>query len=277
MFFYRIAIEWLFWVLSVAVLSRRLAAGIIAGGFKAAKSRKALKKKPKHVCLVVDFDRLHFLQCIGMTSVSPGSSDLHPLLLSIVDAIQYLISLEITHITLYDQQGHLKNSSGLLIRMIADSMLRRFDADTRHSPVSLPYVRLMSHHKVLWEPTGWQSYANKSKRDFTVYLSDASDGKDAIASIARELCRSAYNPNRDSFMELIEERLADEFPIYSNPDLVYIIGGGLQMTLNDLSPWSIRLSEFYHIPCVKWNGCLDLRDIDKGILKYANCEQRFGK
>ncbi|KAL2914738.1 ditrans,polycis-polyprenyl diphosphate synthase [Polyrhizophydium stewartii] len=76
---------------------------------------------------------------------------------------------------------------------------------------------------------------------------------------------------------MVAERISRDFPAETEPDLAFVVGGDLGFTLCDAMPWSIRLTEFHHIPCLGFDGGIHPRDFRRGMVKFARCEQRFGK
>ncbi|KAH6591293.1 hypothetical protein BASA50_006984 [Batrachochytrium salamandrivorans] len=193
---------------------------------------------------------------------------------SIVDTIQMCIIRGIEQFTLYDQLGIFKLKAALLIDRIEQTIVSPHD---KHAP-QICTLRIFIEGTLFWEQSvsglhDVNGVLLEKKSDLTIYIKSQWDGKDALVRIVRDLSQEAHSCS----MSTIKERILEDFPIHSDPDLVYIIGGGIDQQLYNFSPWSIRLAEFYHVPCLNYYGRIDTRDIRQGMVKYAKCEQRFGK
>ncbi|OAJ41127.1 hypothetical protein BDEG_24771 [Batrachochytrium dendrobatidis JEL423] len=156
---------------------------------------------------------------------------------SMLDILYLNVSLGVEHLTLYDEYGVLKSHARLLLHLLETNS----KLETGFEDELVATVRIMVDHCLVW------------------------DGKITI--------RSTQSKQRED----VRDRLLEDFPLNSDPDLVYIIGGKTGFQLHNYCPWSIRLSEFHHVPSLDYYGRVDMRDIFQGMKDYSKCEQRFGK
>ncbi|XJO75285.1 hypothetical protein BDV3_005992 [Batrachochytrium dendrobatidis] len=188
---------------------------------------------------------------------------------SMLDILYLNVSLGVEHLTLYDEYGVLKSHARLLLHLLETNS----KLETGFEDELVATVRIMVDHCLVWDGKITIRSTQSKQRDLTVYFKSQSDSKDAIVRAVCDLSRNDY----PCTLEDVRDRLLEDFPLNSDPDLVYIIGGKTGFQLHNYCPWSIRLSEFHHVPSLDYYGRVDMRDIFQGMKDYSKCEQRFGK
>lgn len=215
-----------------------------------------LKKKPLHVAIAILEGKNFSYNDIG-------------------NLITWCVAFNVNEITLYDINGILKNEK----KQIEKILLRKVPKTIRQS------------HTFIWKandalcdedafPTS-QSYNNSDgenvktiKDTIIVNIAAANDGPSNFEATTKFIAKNVKHNKLT--MDEIDEQLIDSnlkrnLDI-SDPDL--LIRFGLASSNMGFLPWQIRLTEIHDIYTHFDIQCWDLFEI---LLRYSDCEQRFGR
>ncbi|XP_015126286.1 dehydrodolichyl diphosphate synthase complex subunit nus1 [Diachasma alloeum] len=197
-----------------------------------------IKKLPGHLVVVVGYEDISFVD--------------------LAKIISWTVTLEIPHVSFYDQDGVIKRNS---------SKLRR-DFET---------LRPNLGSRVTWEVEKItpKAHAANGINGFTttkIHFLSYENGKHEIIELTKDLSHAVtqglLKPSEID-INLMDEKLRFNFP---DPDLVIICGK--TFSTFGVLPWHIRITEFIHLSTHHDVSHQDFMDI---LVKHGNCVQRYGK
>ncbi|XP_019393739.1 PREDICTED: dehydrodolichyl diphosphate synthase complex subunit NUS1, partial [Crocodylus porosus] len=200
---------------------------------------RALSKLPVHLGLVV-------------ASEEPSYADMASL-------VVWCMALGISYVSVYDHDGIFKRNNSKLM----DEILKQ-----QQELLGLDY----SKYKM--------EFANQDKADQVLNCQSAlkvlspEDGKADIVRAAQNFCQLVAQQQR-KYTDLdvnVLDNLLSSTKGFPDPDLILKFGP-VDSTLGFL-PWHIRLTEIISLPS---HLNINYEDFFSALLRYAACEQRWGK
>ncbi|XP_063979569.1 dehydrodolichyl diphosphate synthase complex subunit Nus1 [Diachasmimorpha longicaudata] len=197
-----------------------------------------IKKLPGHIVIAVAYEDISFVDLAKFVS--------------------WTVTLEIPHISFYDQNG--------VIRKNASKLKRVFETLTPNL-----------ESRVTWEMEKItpKAHAANGINGFTttkIHFLSYENGKHEIIELTKELSHAVTKgllKTNEIDINLMDEKLHFNFP---DPDLAIVCGK--TFSTFGLLPWHIRVTEFIHLSTHHHVSHQNFMDI---LVKYGCCEQRYGK
>lgn len=168
------------------------------------------------------------------------------------------------HVSFYDHRGTLKRNHHKMLNFV--SQQPRGESE-----------------QIVWTPqlktaSGLLPPRNGYRRRVVVSFFSPEDGKRHLVQTAQTISNqlrtgSVASPS-DITVELVDQRLQDQFHHIPDPELAVYFGS--VCSTYGMLPWQIRLTEFLPL------GAARLQDVKADhfvdcLYRFAKCEQRFGK
>ncbi|XP_066138748.1 dehydrodolichyl diphosphate synthase complex subunit Nus1-like [Euwallacea fornicatus] len=190
-----------------------------------------ISKIPKHITILLGNEQPSFKDMANIISWCMGN--------------------QILFLSFYDHKGILKKNQDKLEETITKA--------------------LPPNNHVIWHNSPNSIYKNGFiGQKIHVKLLSRESGKQALAQVTRNLCKSTIN-HSDISIESLGKALQKDFE-FPDPDLA--ISFGEYLNLQGYPPWQIRVTEFLSI---KSHRQLRYRTFLEQLYVYGKCEQRFGK
>lgn len=176
--------------------------------------------------------------------------------LDCVQIIGWCITLGIPYISFFDRNGFLVQN---------ETRLR--DEIAKHKPEILEHI--------IWckSNTSVRNGIKDCKRKVRVSLLSKEDGKGEIVSLTQELAK-AVAMGSIKLEEINEHLLNEKLHLRGIPDPELAVIYGKICSTYGLLPWHTATTEFFMLPTCH---SLSLKDFTHILLKYSQCEQRYGK
>eukprot|EP01117_Protostelium_nocturnum_P015887 TRINITY_DN6198_c0_g1_i1.p1 TRINITY_DN6198_c0_g1~~TRINITY_DN6198_c0_g1_i1.p1 ORF type:complete len:281 (-),score=87.64 TRINITY_DN6198_c0_g1_i1:155-997(-) len=183
--------------------------------------------------------------------------------------VSICLSLKIPFISLYDDQGKLKEKRRELERLIHSK------ASQYSSKPSIPrFHSLKMASKYEREEKKWtNSLGNNNINTSMIILCDRRDGKEDLVNVCKLISDSVLNgqiEEKDITLESIDRNLSTS----GIPDMELLMVSGHKMQTNGCLPWQIRLTTINFIGDLKE---LNESKIYKLLERFSKVEQRFGR
>lgn len=168
------------------------------------------------------------------------------------------------HVSFYDHRGTLKGNQHQILNFVSQQPRGQSD-------------------QIVWTPqlktvSGVLPPRNGYRRRVVVSFFCPEDGKrrlvDTAQTISNQLSTGSVPSPSDVTVELVDQRLQDQFHHIPDPELAVYFGS--VCSTYGMLPWQIRLTEFLPLEAP------GLRDVKADhfvscLFRFAKCEQRFGK
>ena len=183
----------------------------------------------------------------------------------LANLVCWCLDTGIYNVSLYDHRGQLKSRQEELVTALAERGAAKKKAVMR--------VR-NKDSSASYDMCSGRLVGDDSDVTCDVSLLSAEDGKGdvsgAAASIAADV-RSGALDDADIDVQLVGSRLRTNRGM---PDPDMMVRFGRASSNMGFLPWQVRLTEIHDHPSHRHCG---KRDFDSLLLKYSNCQQRFGK